>query len=144
VLTRSTVGACDPGGVDRPMSDWIGYLAIAGLAMSLGSTSAKAASANEVLPACKLYLSVLDRHGAVSQAQIAHLMDAGECLGAVYAMLNVSTALTDPLKFCPPSDTQAEQGVRAVVAYIEKRPERGWEDFTTIALEALRFKWPCP
>jgi hypothetical protein len=117
-------------------------MAIAGLAMSLGCTSAKAASANEMLPACKLYLSVTDRHGAVSQSELPHLMDAGECLGAV-AILNSSEALTEPLKFCPPRDAQREQGVRAVVAYIEKRSERCREDFTTVALDALRPKWPC-
>jgi hypothetical protein len=42
-------------------------------------------------------------------------MDAGECLGAVYAMLNMSEALPEPLKACPPADTQPDQGVRAVV-----------------------------
>jgi Rap1a immunity proteins len=71
-------------------------------------------------------------------------MDAGECLGAIYAMLSVSRALAEALKFCPPVEFDAEQGVRVVVAYIEKRPERGDEDFTTLALEALRSKWPCP
>jgi hypothetical protein len=70
-------------------------------------------------------------------------MDAGECLGAVYAMLTLSHTLAEPLKFCPPVEFEAEQGVRAVVAYIEKRPERAREDFTTLALEALRATWPC-
>jgi hypothetical protein len=70
-------------------------------------------------------------------------MDAGECLGAVYALLTVSHTLAAPFKFCPPVEFDAEQGVRVVVAYIEKKPERGREDFTTIALEALRSKWPC-
>jgi hypothetical protein len=111
--------------------------------MSLGSFGARAASANEVLPACKLYLSIVDRHGAAREAEVVHLMDAGECLGAVYAMLNVSQALAEPFKACPPADTQPEQGVRAVVAYIEKRPERGREDFIRLALEAFRASWPC-
>jgi hypothetical protein len=111
--------------------------------MLFGSVSARAASGSEVLPACKLYLSVVDRHGAVSQSEIPHLMDAGECLGAVYAMLTVSHTLAEPLKFCPPVDFDAEQGVRSVVAYIENRPERAREDFTMLALEALRSAWPC-
>ena len=38
---------------------------------------------------------------------------------------------------------EAEQGVRVVVAYIEKKPERGRDDFTKVALEAPRSKWPC-
>ena len=111
--------------------------------MWLGCTSAQAASANEVLPACKLYLSVVDRHGGVNQSEIPHLVDAGECLGAIYAMLAVSHSLAEPLKFCPPVEFDAEQGVRVVVAYIEKKVERSREDFTTIALEALRSKWRC-
>jgi len=123
--------------------DWISYLAIAASAISLGCTSAQAASANEVLPACKLYLSVVDRHGTVSQSELSNLVDAGECLGAVYAMLAVSHTLAEPLKFCPPVEFEAEQGVRVVVAYIENRPGRGREDSTMLALEALRSKWPC-
>ena len=70
-------------------------------------------------------------------------MDAGECLGAVYAVLAVSHMLAEPLRFCPPVDFGAEQGVRVVVTYIEDRPRRGREDFTMLALEALRSKWPC-
>jgi hypothetical protein len=126
-----------------PALDWISYMAIAALAVLLSCTSAQAATANEVLPACKLYLSVVERHGTASQSEISHLLDAGECLGAVYAMLTVSHTLAEPLKFCPPVEFDAEQGVRVVVAYIEKRPERKREDFTMIALEALRAKWPC-
>jgi hypothetical protein len=34
--------------------------------MWIGCASANAASANDVFAACKLYLSVVDRHGAVS------------------------------------------------------------------------------
>jgi Rap1a immunity proteins len=123
--------------------DWIRYLAIAVSAISLGCTSAQAASANDVLPACKLFLSVVDRHGTVSQSELSHLMDAGECLGAVYALLTVSHTLPEPLKFCPPVEFDAEQGVRVLVAYIDEQPGRGREDSTMLALEALRSKWPC-
>jgi hypothetical protein len=48
-----------------------GYLLIAGLAMSFGSVSANAASANDVLASCKLYLSVVGRHGAAREAEVA-------------------------------------------------------------------------
>jgi hypothetical protein len=125
------------------MSDLLSYLAIPGLAIALGCNSAKGATANEVLPACKLYLAVIDRHGTVTQSEIPHLMDAGECLGAVYAMLTVSHTLAEPLRFCPPVEFDAEQGVRVVVTYIENIQGRGREDFTMLALEALRSKWPC-
>jgi hypothetical protein len=124
--------------------DRASLLASALLVLPLGSISAQAASADNVLAACKLYLSVIARHGAAKEAEIVHLMDAGECLGAVYALLNVSQALAEPLKFCPPLDVQAEQGVRAVVAYIENRPERARDDFTALAIEAFRKEWPCP
>ena len=124
-------------------SCWISYMAVAGLAISLGCTSAQTASASEVLPACKLYLSVVDRHGTVSQSETPHLVDAGECLGAVYTLLAVSHTLAEPLKFCPPVEFEAEQGVRVVVAYIENRRGTPRKDFTAIALGALRAKWPC-
>src|SRR4029077_2913357 len=97
--------------------NWISYMAIAGLAMWLCWASAKATSANDVGVPRNLYLSVIDRHGAVSQSEIPHLMDAGECLGAVYALLSVSHTLPEPLKFGPPIEFEAEQGVRAVVAF---------------------------
>jgi hypothetical protein len=118
-------------------------LAVVGLVMSLSSASAETASVTDVLPACKLFLSIMDRQGEVREADVVHLMDAGECLGAVYAMLNLSTALTEPLRFCPPNDAEAEQAVRAIVAYVEKKPERAREDFMTLALEALQATWPC-
>jgi Ssp1 endopeptidase immunity protein Rap1a len=118
-------------------------MTVAGLASWFSCASANAAGANEVVPACRLYLSVVDRHGSVSQSEISHLLDAGECLGAVYALLTVSHSLAEPLRFCPPAEFDAEQGVRVVVTYIEKRPGRAREDFTILALEALRSKWPC-
>jgi hypothetical protein len=121
----------------------LSHLAVVGLVMSLSSASAETASVADVLPACKLFLSIMDRQGEVRDADVVHLMDAGECLGAVYAMLNLSTALTEPLRFCPPNDAEAEQAVRAIVAYVEKKPERAREDFMTLALEALRATWPC-
>ena len=101
--------------------NWIGCMAVAGLAIGLGSAPANAASVNEVLPSCKLYLSLVDRHGAGSQSEIPHLLDAGECSGAVYAMLAVSHTLAEPFKFCPPIEFDAEQGVRVVVAYVERK-----------------------
>ena len=70
-------------------------------------------------------------------------MNAGECLGVIYALLDVSQALTERLRFCPPIQFDAQQGVRAVIKYIEAKPARAREDFTAIALEALRATWPC-
>jgi hypothetical protein len=35
------------------------------------------------------------------------------------------------------------QAVRVVIAYIEARPDRMYEDFTDLALEALQAAWPC-
>ena len=70
-------------------------------------------------------------------------MDLPDALATMYAMLNFAHTLAEPLKFGPPVEFEAEQGVRAVIAYIEKKPDRGREDFTTAALEALRTEWPC-
>jgi hypothetical protein len=118
-------------------------LLVAGLVLLIGSAPTRAASANEVLPACKLYISITDRQGAANGSEIALLMNAGECLGVIYALLDVSQALTERLKFCPPIQFDAPQGVRTVIKYIEAKPARARDDFTVIALEALRAMWPC-
>ena len=62
--------------------------------MWLGCTSAQAASANEVLPACKRYLSVVDRPGAVSQSELPHLNPPtiAQAQAAQYDWLIVSCA----------------------------------------------------
>ena len=63
--------------------------------MWLGCTSAQAASANEVLPACKRYLSVVDRPGALSQSELPHLNPAptiAQAQAAQYDWLIVSCA----------------------------------------------------
>jgi hypothetical protein len=55
----------------------------------------------------------------------------------VYALLTVSHTLPEPLKFCPPVEFEAEEGVRVVVAYIEKKPE-------PVARISRRLRWkPC-
>lgn len=118
-------------------------LVLIGWTTSVWGAQSIAASANDVLPACKLYISIMNRQGAAKGSELAHLMDAGECLGAVYSLLSVSKGLRDDLKFCPPVEFDAQQGVRAVITYVEAKQARGRKDFTVIALEALRAAWPC-
>lgn len=131
----------------QPLNTLFRWLLVVGhlAAISAAASAAKAASANEVLSACKLYLSVVDRHGAVKPQELERLMDAGECVGFVTAILTLSQdGLIEPIRFCPPPSIQDKQGVRVVVAHIDSKPERGHEEFITLALEALRKAWPCP
>ena len=44
---------------------------------------------------------------------------------------------------CGPNSTILEQALRIVVQYVDARPARMHERFTTLALEALRAAWPC-
>jgi hypothetical protein len=65
----------------------------------------------------------------VKEAEL-NLMDAGECLGAIYTLWNVSQILTKNFQFCSLVDADAEHGVRAMVTYIETSPERASADLT--------------
>ena len=66
--------------------------------------------------------------------------DSGRCVGAVEVLdaLNLDTKT-----FCPPAGTNNLQRVRAIVGYIEARPERMNEDFRLLANEAMAKAWPC-
>lgn len=66
---------------------------------------------------------------------------AGRCAGIV----DVLNALNSDTKvFCAPEGANTLQLVRAIVTYLETRPERMSEDFRLLANEALAKTWPCP
>ena len=44
---------------------------------------------------------------------------------------------------CPPRRSNPKENAATIVRYIESRPERWHEKFTTLAQEALTEDWPC-
>lgn len=64
-------------------------------------------------------------------------LKSGFCTGLV---VGVAYAARD---VCPPDSATNEQGVRVVVAYIDRIPARMHEPFAKLSIEALRAAWPC-
>jgi hypothetical protein len=71
---------------------------------------------------------------------------AGMCVGTIDGIALMMTEFPPEEKeksSCPPSKVKLEQIVRAVIAYIEARPERMNENFKTLVIEAIHNAWPC-
>jgi len=123
-------------------------------ALAFTITAARAAediySANYVLPGCRTFVN--STIGTIPlSAGSAALM--GECVGRISGIVEMtillgSSAGTNPyvqLFMCLdiPGKVTKGQIIRVIIAYIEARPARMHESFTTLALEALRDAWPC-
>ena len=55
----------------------------------------------------------------------------------------MSKGLHNQAMFCPPEGVSLDQGVRVVVAFIDKYPGDLHKDFEFLALFALAHAWPC-
>jgi hypothetical protein len=63
----------------------------------------------------------------------------GVCSGIVEALMSVGATLG----ICCPPESTVDQGIRMVVEYVDSQPARLHENFSTLAVEALRKAWPC-
>jgi len=71
---------------------------------------------------------------------------AGMCVGMIDGISLMMSDFPPEEKeksSCPPSKVKLEHIVRAVIAYIEARPERMNENFKTLTIEAIHEAWPC-
>jgi len=86
---------------------------------------------------------------AVSNEALTRPADAtmeGMCVGIIDAigfMMSEFPPQEKEKSSCPPSKVTLEQTVRAVITYIEARPERMHENFKTLVIEAIHDAWPC-
>ena len=91
-------------------------------------------SGNYFLPACKAF---------ASETFYENALDEGVCAGVVKAVSQVGKRLDPKWRSCTPGETTLAQRVRVVISFLEAHPERLHEDFTPLAVEALRQAWPC-
>ena len=94
----------------------------------------EADSANFVMPGCRDYIASPGKE---------NLLQQGVCIGWVAGLFDVVNLFGGTLGPCPPASVTKEQAVRVVASYIDARPTRLHEDFTTLALEAFLAAWPC-
>ena len=97
-------------------------------------------SANFMMPGCESYLRTLGKDRIVAEE---YSIVGGRCGGIVEALMSVANVMDPGNGFCPPRSASIDKGVRVVVSYIRNIPRRTHENFTLLALEAMRKAWPC-
>jgi hypothetical protein len=94
-----------------------------------GHAQLKPFGASEVMRGCHAYIA----------QTVDESFDQGTCSGEVTVLMQFGPRFG----ICPPVGATIGQGVRVVVAYVDKRPARLGDDFTALAIEALKEAWPC-
>ena len=87
------------------------------------------------LPGCRVFLEHPDSPGSEA---------AGQCAGAVDALLYIGEVLEPDYRFCVPLRVSRQEIVSTIVANVDAmRPEADRQDFKGMVLGILRFHWPC-
>ena len=103
------------------------------LSSSAGAQEFGIRSASTMLQHCKNFLGI--------DANRINMVE-GMCAGRIIALDDLRNVLPQP--WCPPREVSIAQMIRVVVNYLETRPAPLHENFTHIAMEALKITWPCP
>ena len=110
------------------------------LAASTASAQKGFNSAKAVMPGCKATLSEGPKRWSGLYAQQWRY-----CFETLSALVFMSVDAAKGSRLCLdlPKGVTYQQAARAVVRYIEERPQRMHEGFIALATEALRDAWPC-
>ncbi len=87
------------------------------------------------LPGCRIFLEHPESVGSEA---------AGQCAGAIDALLYIGEVLEADYRFCVPLRLSRQEIVSTIVKDIDAmRPEADRQDFKGMVLGILRFNWPC-
>lgn len=87
------------------------------------------------LPGCRAFLQNTEAVGSEG---------AGQCAGAVDAMLYIGELLPEDFRYCVPLRTPRGEIIATILEDIEAlRPEADRQDFKGMVLSILHFHWPC-
>jgi hypothetical protein len=87
------------------------------------------------LPGCRAFLQNTEAMGPEG---------AGQCAGAVDALLYIGELLPEDFRYCVPLRTPRGEIIGTILEDIEAlRPEADRQDFKGMVLSILRFHWPC-
>lgn len=112
-----------------------------------GNAAEDALSGSKLLRNCNSYLMLVD---GSSNSKI--ILGAGICLGTIRGIIDAgaifdSHAVQDGKPatnvFCVPESVSTDQGVRAVIKYLEEHPEDLDQRGTTLTVLALKQAFPC-
>lgn len=94
-------------------------------------------SAEYFLPGCKVQLGGEDNVSAGTAYKM------GQCLGMVETLMVVGAALSPSFRICVPHTLTMNEAIRAVIRYLESKPEELQQQFIFVADRALAQAWPC-
>jgi hypothetical protein len=87
------------------------------------------------LPGCRAFLQNTEAMGSEG---------AGQCAGAVDALLYIGELLPADFRYCVPLRTPRGEIIATILENIEAmRPEADRQDFKGMVLSILHFHWPC-
>ena len=87
------------------------------------------------LPGCRAFLQNTEAVGSEG---------AGQCAGAVDALLYIGELLPADFRYCVPLRTPRGEIIATILENIEAmRPEADRQDFKGMVLSILQFHWPC-
>lgn len=87
------------------------------------------------LPGCRAFLQNIEAMGSEG---------AGQCAGAVDALLYIGELLPADFRYCVPLRTPRREIIATILEDIEAmRPEADRQDFKGMVLGILHFHWPC-
>jgi hypothetical protein len=91
-------------------------------------------SANKIMPGCRELL--IDHKGQPPKESWYQPF----CAGVIFTVREFSPSFGA----CVSDSVTGGQIIRVVVEYIDGRPARLHEEFTALAIEAVKAAWPCP
>lgn len=96
-------------------------------------------SGNYIIDGCRILASL-----AFQNASWQESVHAGECAGAIKALVYVSQVLPESAKFCSPNAVTWAQYGAVAVNYIDRNPADRHLPFTLLLGRAFQQAWPCP
>jgi hypothetical protein len=94
-------------------------------------------SAKYFLPGCKQQVAGENNMSAKDAYTV------GQCLGMVETLMVVGAALSPSFRICVPHTLTMNEAIRAVIKYLEAKPEELQQQFIFVADRALAQAWPC-
>ena len=87
------------------------------------------------LPGCRAFLQNTEAVGSEG---------AGQCAGAIDALLYIGELLPEDFRYCVPLRTPRGEIIATILEEFEAmRPEADRQDFKGMVLSILHFHWPC-
>jgi hypothetical protein len=94
--------------------------------------------ANDLAPGCRAAAN-----GFPSGANSANFVLGALCTGIVAGVLPTAPYLNEPVRFCPTNGVTGQQGLKVLIKFLDRYPERLHQPIAVLAIDAFHEAWPC-